>query len=218
MLRYQRQREYATAPLPQLTSTVPSFEELALRLMETGESEAVLAFLTTRLDTLGREDRAQATMVATWLTELLLDQVNRALLDQRDPEGEARYAQVSAFHSKGLWRASGGPLLWVRFSGGGGMVGGACGVAAGHSGASWVAHEGSSSELRDSGDKGMCLHSPSAKRIDLMPAFLAAWLPALLPALCSWWSNCAASCSGTWMCWTRAPRLGCCRGTGAWTS
>ena len=47
------------APPPQLTCTSPSFEELALRLMEAGEGEAVLAFLTARLGTLGREDRAQ---------------------------------------------------------------------------------------------------------------------------------------------------------------
>ena len=33
-------------------------------------------------------------MVATWLTELLLDRVNRALLNQRDPEGAVQYAQV----------------------------------------------------------------------------------------------------------------------------
>lgn len=43
----------------QVTSSSPSFEEVALRLMETGEPEAVAAFLQTRLDTLGREDKAQ---------------------------------------------------------------------------------------------------------------------------------------------------------------
>ena len=46
-------------PLLQVTSATPSFEEVALRLMETGEPEAVAAFLQTRLDTLGREDKAQ---------------------------------------------------------------------------------------------------------------------------------------------------------------
>lgn len=46
-------------PCPQVTSATPSFEEVALRLMETGEPEAVAAFLQTRLDTLGREDKAQ---------------------------------------------------------------------------------------------------------------------------------------------------------------
>jgi hypothetical protein len=49
--------------LPQVTSSSPSFEEVALRLMETGEPEAVAAFLQTRLDTLGREDKAQASFV-----------------------------------------------------------------------------------------------------------------------------------------------------------
>lgn len=62
--------------------------------METGEGDALLAFLTSRLDTLGREDRPQSTMVATWLTELLLDRVNRAMLNSRDPEGAAECEQV----------------------------------------------------------------------------------------------------------------------------
>lgn len=158
----------------QVTSSSPSFEEVALRLMETGEPEAVAAFLQTRLDTLGRDDKAQvcsrameqcnsvgklgeclqrvsypvsqavctvgdlegvvlkrggfvwqrlqghsrpslpplqATMVATWLTELLLDTLNRALLQpepgpetsnsgagesERPPgEGSAAYSQAS---------------------------------------------------------------------------------------------------------------------------
>ncbi|KAL4423908.1 hypothetical protein ABPG75_001209 [Micractinium tetrahymenae] len=74
----------AAALYGKVTSSSPSFEEVALRLMETGEPEAVAAFLQTRLDTLGRDDKAQATMVATWLTELLLDTLNRALL-QPDP-------------------------------------------------------------------------------------------------------------------------------------
>ncbi|PSC73297.1 vacuolar sorting-associated 18-like protein [Micractinium conductrix] len=71
-----------------VTSSVPSFEDVALRFMETGDPDAVAAFLQSRLDTLGRDDKAQATMVATWLTELLLDQLNRALL-QPDAAGEA---------------------------------------------------------------------------------------------------------------------------------
>ena len=43
----------------QVTAASPSFEEVALRLMETGEPEAVAAFLQARLDTLGKEDKAQ---------------------------------------------------------------------------------------------------------------------------------------------------------------
>lgn len=72
----------AAALYGKVTSATPSFEEVALRLMETGEPEAIAALLQTRLDTLGREDKAQATMAATWLTELLLDTLNRALLQQ----------------------------------------------------------------------------------------------------------------------------------------
>jgi hypothetical protein len=43
----------------------------------------VQLFLTTRLSCLGRNDRAQATMVAAWLTELQLDQINELLLQVR---------------------------------------------------------------------------------------------------------------------------------------
>lgn len=40
-------------------------------------------FLWTKLATLGRTDRAQATLVAAWLTELLLDSINREVLQVR---------------------------------------------------------------------------------------------------------------------------------------
>ncbi|KAK9832068.1 hypothetical protein WJX81_003754 [Elliptochloris bilobata] len=59
----------------------PSFEETALRFVDAGATGALQAFLLARLDALGPDDRAQATMVATWLVELLLDQINRALLE-----------------------------------------------------------------------------------------------------------------------------------------
>ncbi|KAI3432414.1 hypothetical protein D9Q98_003968 [Chlorella vulgaris] len=72
----------AAALYGKVTARSPSFEEVALRLMETGEPAALAAFLQAKLDTLGGEDKAQATMVATWLTELLLDTLNRALLQQ----------------------------------------------------------------------------------------------------------------------------------------
>ena len=126
---------FTPPPPAQVTSTEPSFEEIALRLMEAGEPEAVHAFLAGRLETLGKEDRtqvtrgrraaavcgaasarackcqtarslhahvlvpgpcpaSQATMIATWLTELLLDQVNRALLQRGEEGGEHRYEQV----------------------------------------------------------------------------------------------------------------------------
>lgn len=48
----------------QVTAASPSFEEVALRLMETGEPQAVAAFLQARLDTLGREDKAQVRLAS----------------------------------------------------------------------------------------------------------------------------------------------------------
>lgn len=41
-----------------------------------------------RLETLGRDDQVQATMVATWLLELLLDKQNRAALGASEDTGE----------------------------------------------------------------------------------------------------------------------------------
>jgi vacuolar protein sorting-associated protein 18 len=74
-----------------VTASEPPFEELVLRLMGYGDPEALLAFLRARLGTLGVEDRPQATMVATWLIELLLDRANRAALQRSEgPEAEAR--------------------------------------------------------------------------------------------------------------------------------
>ena len=73
-----------------VTAATPPFEDLALKLMETGHPEALRSFLFARLGTLGVDDRAQSTMVATWLLELLLDAANRAALGRREgPEGAA---------------------------------------------------------------------------------------------------------------------------------
>ena len=97
------------------TAARPAFEETALRLMEVGDPAAVAAFLRARLETLGPEDRAQATMVATWLTELLLDQLNRALLERGegggegdgDPEEAAAAAEAAARRGTGAASGSG---------------------------------------------------------------------------------------------------------------
>ncbi|CAG9464021.1 unnamed protein product [Pedinophyceae sp. YPF-701] len=60
-----------------------SFEAVTLRFVEAGAPDALRTYLATRLRLMPREGggRAQATMLATWLTELLLDWVNRTLLD-----------------------------------------------------------------------------------------------------------------------------------------
>eukprot|EP00879_Flechtneria_rotunda_P019362 GHRR01020334.1.p1 GENE.GHRR01020334.1~~GHRR01020334.1.p1 ORF type:complete len:907 (+),score=281.55 GHRR01020334.1:278-2998(+) len=58
----------------------PPFEELALMLVDSGDPEALQVFLSTKLQVLGPNDKAQATMVSAWLTELILDQINRDLL------------------------------------------------------------------------------------------------------------------------------------------
>ncbi|KAL4539605.1 hypothetical protein Ndes2437B_g02032 [Nannochloris sp. 'desiccata'] len=73
-----------------VTAAYPAFEDLALRLMEANDPIALRSFLIARLGTLGPDDKAQATMVATWLLELLLDSANRAALGRNEgPAGAA---------------------------------------------------------------------------------------------------------------------------------
>jgi hypothetical protein len=73
-----------------VTAAFPAFEDLALRLMESNDPIALRSFLITRLGTLGPDDKAQATMVAIWLLELLLDSANRAALGRNEgPAGAA---------------------------------------------------------------------------------------------------------------------------------
>ncbi|KAL6783732.1 VPS18 [Auxenochlorella protothecoides x Auxenochlorella symbiontica] len=71
-----------------VTLTEPSFEDLALRFMDAAQPGALQRFLQVRLETLGRDDQVQATMVATWLLELLLDKQNRAALGASEDTGE----------------------------------------------------------------------------------------------------------------------------------
>ena len=52
-----------------------TFEEVALKFVNAGEQDALRTFLLHKLDHLGKDERAQITMVATWCTELYLDKV-----------------------------------------------------------------------------------------------------------------------------------------------
>jgi hypothetical protein len=47
----------------QLTAAAPSFEEVALRLVEAGSPVALQTFLLTKLHTLGPADKAQVRLV-----------------------------------------------------------------------------------------------------------------------------------------------------------
>ncbi|MEW5309299.1 MAG: hypothetical protein WDW38_001194 [Sanguina aurantia] len=89
----------------------PTFEDVALQLVEAASAsgsansglqaasgsggDALQLFLLTKLGVLGKSDRAQSTMLASWLTELLLDQLNRALLESGG-QAEQRYSQLES--------------------------------------------------------------------------------------------------------------------------
>mmetsp|Transcript_13496 Transcript_13496/g.49091 ORF Transcript_13496/g.49091 Transcript_13496/m.49091 type:complete len:1124 (+) Transcript_13496:172-3543(+) len=53
------------------------FEEVTLKFVELGQQDALRTFLLARLDRLDYHDRSQKTLLATWLTELYLDRINR---------------------------------------------------------------------------------------------------------------------------------------------
>lgn len=55
-----------------------SFEERALRFVEKNCPDALTTYLLTTLDHIPKRDRSQQTMLATWITELYLDKLNRA--------------------------------------------------------------------------------------------------------------------------------------------
>jgi hypothetical protein len=79
------------------------FEDAALRLLASGDAPALRAFLRARLDATPRGDRAAATLLATWLTELYL----HALAGQPPAaEGAAAAAGAAAAGA-----AQGGPLV-----------------------------------------------------------------------------------------------------------
>ncbi|DBA75172.1 hypothetical protein WJX77_011350 [Trebouxia sp. C0004] len=76
--------------LGRVTAAVPAFEEVVLRFVEVNSPQALQAFLQTKMDSLGQEDKAQATMVGTWLLELYLDQLNRSLLEVKSHPSELK--------------------------------------------------------------------------------------------------------------------------------
>lgn len=50
--------------------TQRSFEEVALRFLQSGEIEALKSFLLRKLKTLQAREKTQLTMVCTWLVEV----------------------------------------------------------------------------------------------------------------------------------------------------
>jgi hypothetical protein len=72
------------------TTQVATFEEVALKFVSVGESDALRTYLLRKLDYMSKEDRSQITMVSTWAAELYLDKINRLLLvtDKEDKGSE----------------------------------------------------------------------------------------------------------------------------------
>jgi len=70
----------------------PSFESIALKFTGAGSPEATRKFLMEKLRGVSEEMPAQAAMLSIWLTELLLDNVNQAILRHGEGSEENRRA------------------------------------------------------------------------------------------------------------------------------
>jgi len=75
------------------------FEEVALRFVQAGEPKALRYFLLNRLDSLKSSDRAQATMLVTWLTELYLHELSHGTAEGESdgPDDPAVLKEFRAF-------------------------------------------------------------------------------------------------------------------------
>jgi len=70
------QGDYVTAA--QIYAQSPrSFEEVALKFVRVGHTEALIKFLTEKLRSMRENAKIQRTLICTWLTELLLDQLDQ---------------------------------------------------------------------------------------------------------------------------------------------
>eukprot|EP00250_Pteridium_aquilinum_P006787 c16631_g1_i1 orf=516-3560(-) len=68
------------------TSIVLSFEEIALKFIAAGELDALRTYLLRKLDSLGKEDRSQITMISTWAVELYLHKINCLVSDNSNDD------------------------------------------------------------------------------------------------------------------------------------
>lgn len=73
--------EQAASLFGKSTSKHPKFDEIATRLMGLTDGNPMRKFLEARLETLGKEDRIQGTLISAWLLELLLDKANKVALE-----------------------------------------------------------------------------------------------------------------------------------------
>ena len=92
--------------LLQLHGATPTFEDIALKFIQLEDVDALQEFLNAKLQALGHDDRAQKTMVASWLTELYLDKINKALLEVCNKEHQSLIFCHSEQYREGLCKCS----------------------------------------------------------------------------------------------------------------
>lgn len=59
--------------LGRVTAAVPAFEEVVLRFVEVNSPQALQAFLQTKMDSLGHEDKAQVTLLPSTCAMFVTD-------------------------------------------------------------------------------------------------------------------------------------------------
>lgn len=65
--------------LGKVTAAVPAFEEVVLRFVEVNSPPALQAFLQTKMDSLGHEDKAQVTPIPRHTCAVLVTDICQAL-------------------------------------------------------------------------------------------------------------------------------------------
>jgi hypothetical protein len=82
------------------TASKPTFDQIISRLMGLDEGNPICKFLEARLETLGKGDRIQSTMLSAWLLELLLDKANKKALNENVDVEEGPDEGVETFLKK----------------------------------------------------------------------------------------------------------------------
>mmetsp|Transcript_59942 Transcript_59942/g.141174 ORF Transcript_59942/g.141174 Transcript_59942/m.141174 type:complete len:974 (+) Transcript_59942:154-3075(+) len=70
--------------------TKRSFEEITLKFITLNEKDALKRYLSDKLDNMRATDKAQLTMICTWLCEMYLDKLNSV----KDTGSEAQYGYI----------------------------------------------------------------------------------------------------------------------------
>lgn len=79
------------------SQTQSSFEDVCLKFMQINKYDALLVFLTNRLERLDVQDKTQITMLVVWIVELYLTQMARCSADEQQAKIRKYQMEFDAF-------------------------------------------------------------------------------------------------------------------------